>query len=71
MVKENISSGEDDIYDDQDSSITRTESKFKKIFKDAGLVIVKEEVQRGFPLHLGLFKVKAFALRPEVWSAGN
>ena len=71
MVKENLSSGEEDIYEDQDSSVTRTESKFKKIFKDAGLVIVKQEVQRGFPPHLGLFKVKTFALRPEAWSASN
>lgn len=71
MVKENLSSAEEDIYDDNDSSVTRTESKFKRIFKDAGLVIVKQVVQKGFPLHLGLFKVKAFALRPEAWSASK
>ena len=32
---------------------------------------MKEEVQRGFPARLGLFKVKTFALRPEGWSAGG
>lgn len=69
IVKENLASGTEDIFDDQDSSVTRTEAKFKKLFKEAGLVIVKEEVQRGFPANLGLFKVKAFALRPEGWPA--
>ncbi|KAF8477404.1 alpha-N-methyltransferase NTM1 [Kalaharituber pfeilii] len=64
IVKENIASGPDDIYDPQDSSVTRTEAKFKKLFKEAGLVIVREEVMRGVPPKLGLYKVKTFALRP-------
>ncbi|RPB28685.1 hypothetical protein L211DRAFT_818549 [Terfezia boudieri ATCC MYA-4762] len=71
IVKENIASGAEDIFDDQDNSVTRTEAKFKKLFKEAGLVVVKEEIQRGFPSSLGLFKVKTFALRPESWVAGG
>lgn len=66
IVKENIASGNEDVFDDQDSSVTRTEAKFKKLFMEAGLVVVKEEVQKGFPSSLGLFKVKTFALRTKI-----
>lgn len=71
IVKENLASGAEDIFDDQDSSVTRTEVKFKRLFKEAGLVVMKEEIQRGFPQSLGLFKVKTFALRPEGWTTGG
>ncbi|KAI5789720.1 alpha-N-methyltransferase NTM1 [Peziza echinospora] len=63
IVKENIATGTD-IFDDQDSSVTRTEEKFKQLFEEAELVIVKQELQRGFPPKLGLFAVKCFALKP-------
>ena len=55
----------DDVYDELDSSVTRSERKFKRIFGEAGLRIVREEVQRGFPRGLGLFPVKMWALRPK------
>lgn len=60
FVKENISSIEN-LFDDQDKSWTRTERSFQRIFKDAGLVIVKSSLQHGFPKEL--FKVKLWALK--------
>lgn len=65
VVKENMSSDpwKRDIYDDEDSSVTRSDEKFQKLFKEAGLKIVAMEVQRGFPKEL--FPVRMYALRPE------
>lgn len=61
VVKENLSTGED-VYDETDSSVTRTDEKFKQIFSDAGLKLVASEVQRGMPK--GLYEVRAYALQP-------
>ncbi|KAF1958705.1 hypothetical protein CC80DRAFT_17687 [Byssothecium circinans] len=65
VVKENMSTAlyERDIYDDQDSSVTRSDGKFRELFKQAGLKVVATEVQKGFPK--GLFPVRIYALRPE------
>lgn len=64
VVKENISSNVEgkDIFDEQDSSVTRTDENWRKIFKDAGLVLLKTELQTGFPKHL--FPVRFYGLRP-------
>lgn len=40
----------------------RTEEKFKGLFKEAGLKIVKTELQRGFPREL--YPVRTWALQP-------
>ncbi|KAK9761253.1 hypothetical protein K7432_013969 [Basidiobolus ranarum] len=54
-VKENLTvSGY--IVDEEDSSVTRSEEILKSLFKRAGLRIIKEETQMGFPA--GLFTVK-------------
>ncbi|KAF2021787.1 hypothetical protein BU24DRAFT_362609 [Aaosphaeria arxii CBS 175.79] len=65
VVKENMSAtiNDSDIYDDEDSSVTRSDTNFRRLFKEAGLKIVAEEVQRGFPK--GLFTVRMYALQPE------
>ncbi len=60
-VKENISLP-DLVFDEQDSSWTRSDSKFKDIFHKAGLKIVKEAYQDNFPPEL--FKVKMYLLSP-------
>lgn len=64
LVKENMSTNKDgiDIFDVEDSSVTRTDQKFRKIFEEAGLLIFKTEVQPGFPKQL--FPVRCYALRP-------
>ncbi|KAJ5362084.1 hypothetical protein N7541_002928 [Penicillium brevicompactum] len=67
VVKENQStdpSGKD-MYDDVDSSVTRTDLKFKEIFQAAGMDIVKSEMQTGFPKQYKLLPVKMYALRPK------
>jgi len=67
VVKENISTHElgEDIYDVVDSSVTRSDAKFRCIFEQAGLKIVKTELQTGFPRILGLYPVRMYALRPK------
>lgn len=64
VVKENISTNAEgkDIFDEQDSSVTRTDENWRQIFKEAGLVLLKTELQTGFPKHL--FPVRFYALRP-------
>ena len=66
VLKENNSTDPDgkDIYDEVDSSVTRTDETFRRIFKDAGLNLIKAEEQLGFPRHLGLLPVRSYALRP-------
>ncbi|KAL8387897.1 hypothetical protein RB595_009593 [Gaeumannomyces hyphopodioides] len=61
VVKENLSSSEDDLFDKLDSSVTRRDSKFLALFEAAGLQVMRTEIQRGMPK--GLFQVKSYALR--------
>lgn len=65
MVKENLSTDAwgEDIFDDADSSVTRSDEKFRQLFEEAGLKIVKMDLQTGFPK--SLFPVKMYALRPK------
>lgn len=66
VLKENISTDSEgrDIYDEVDSSVTRTDETFRRIFKAAGLNLIKAEEQLGFPRDLGLLPVRSYALRP-------
>lgn len=70
VVKENTSKsiklGGDgkDVYDEDDSSVTRSEDKLLKLFDEAALNVLAQETQRGFPRSLGLFPVRTYALRP-------
>lgn len=65
VVKENLSSDifKQDIYDDEDSSVTRSDDKFRALFEQAGLKIVETKLQTGFPKEL--FPVRMYALKPE------
>jgi protein N-terminal methyltransferase len=65
VVKENLSTDirHRDVYDEEDSSVTRSDEKFRKLFKDAGLKIVTTELQRGMPKEL--YPVRIYALKPE------
>lgn len=64
VVKENLSNHHlgEDVFDELDSSVTRTDEKFRALFTKAGLKIVATELQRGMPK--GLFEVRAYALQP-------
>jgi len=60
VIKENITrSGF--ILDKGDASITRSEDHLKCIFAAAGLEVVKEKLQSGFPKQI--FLVRMYALR--------
>lgn len=65
VVKENLSTDawNKDIYDEVDSSVTRSDVKFRELFAKAGLRIVADELQRGFPRDL--FPVRMYALKPQ------
>lgn len=67
VLKENLSTDPQgqDMYDDVDSSVTRTDSKFKQIFMAAGMDVIKSEIQTGFPKQFKLLPVKSYALRPK------
>ncbi|EPX72666.1 methyltransferase implicated in translation [Schizosaccharomyces octosporus yFS286] len=61
-IKENVSSFTES-FDKEDSSVTRTDDSFRKIFQMANLVIIAESLQHGFPDEL--YPVKMFALVPK------
>lgn len=62
IVKENISR-DGFILDRDDTSITRTDLQYRQIFDRAGLKLVAEKLQTGFPKQL--FPVRMWALRPK------
>ncbi|KAL2369741.1 DUF858 domain-containing protein [Blastomyces gilchristii SLH14081] len=65
VLKENLNSDTaNDYYDAVDSTVTRTESKFKKLFAEAGLKVLRSEEQSGMPQRLQLLPIRLWALRP-------
>lgn len=65
VVKENLSTSisDEDIFDDVDSSVTRSDVNFRAIFEAANLKIVASEIQKGFPKDL--YPVRIYALQPK------
>ncbi|KAL2262515.1 hypothetical protein VTK26DRAFT_1095 [Humicola hyalothermophila] len=63
VVKENNSTGGKDEFDELDSSVTREDRSFRRIFDQAGLRLVRVELQRGFEA-MGLLPVRMYALKP-------
>ncbi|KAI0887372.1 alpha-N-methyltransferase NTM1 [Annulohypoxylon maeteangense] len=63
VVKENLSTTTVDLFDEMDSSVTRRDETFRRIFEDAGLSIVRTELQNGFPHDL--YPVRMYALKPK------
>ncbi|KAF2397425.1 hypothetical protein EJ06DRAFT_514818 [Trichodelitschia bisporula] len=68
VVKENLSTDEQgrDVFDEVDSSVTRTDAKWRSLFERAEYRVCMAEVQRGLPREL--YPVKAYALRPVGWA---
>jgi protein N-terminal methyltransferase len=64
LVKENISSAPagEDMFWEEDSSVTRSDANFRACFEEAGLVVVRTQLQTGFPKVL--LSVRMYALRP-------
>ncbi|KAG4419794.1 hypothetical protein IFR04_007104 [Cadophora malorum] len=63
VVKENLSTSGEDLFDELDSSVTRCDQKFRDIFEKAGLKIKKTEIQKGLPKEL--YPVRIYALIPD------
>ncbi|KAK9363798.1 alpha-N-methyltransferase NTM1 [Lipomyces starkeyi] len=63
FVKENNTSTLMDEFDNTDSSVTRADQSFRRIFDEAGLELLEAEVQQGLPQ--GLYPVRSYALRPK------
>jgi protein N-terminal methyltransferase len=63
VVKENMSTepDESDIFDETDSSVTRSDGKFRDLFAQAGLKVIAAELQRGMPKEL--YPVRTYALQ--------
>ncbi|RSL73615.1 hypothetical protein CEP53_000711 [Fusarium sp. AF-6] len=70
VVKENLSTWGADKFDETDGSVTREDTKFQALFKQAGLDIIKAEIQRGFPVvgNRQLLPLKMYALRASTGS---
>ncbi|KAK4174402.1 alpha-N-methyltransferase NTM1 [Triangularia setosa] len=64
VVKENNSTSGKDDFDELDSSVTREDTTFRRIFKEANLKLVQVELQKGFQSS-GLLPVRMYALKPE------
>ncbi|KAI0014083.1 alpha-N-methyltransferase NTM1 [Xylariaceae sp. FL0662B] len=62
-VKENVSTAGRDLFDQEDSTVTRQDEKFRQIFETAGLRIIRTELQHGFPHEL--YPVRMYALKPK------
>lgn len=67
IVKENIyvdpsdPDGDNFLFDPEDSSVTRSHKCFLRIFEQAGLNLIQQEIQRGFDPDL--YKVHFYALQ--------
>ncbi|KAI5970736.1 hypothetical protein CANMA_000155 [Candida margitis] len=62
IVKENIAPVED-IFDETDSSVTRTDKKFRELFTEAGLKLIASDVQKGLPKEL--YPVRMYCLKAQ------
>lgn len=60
IVKENIAPN-DDIFDETDSSVTRTDAKFRQLFIEAGFKLIASDVQKGLPKEL--YPVRMYCLK--------
>ncbi|KAJ6440044.1 HMG box-containing protein [Purpureocillium lavendulum] len=66
VIKENLSTTDGDVFDDVDSSVTRQDETFRRIFEEAGLKLVRTDLQHGFPEvpPITLLPVRMNALKP-------
>uniref|UniRef100_A0A7I4YQI8 Alpha N-terminal protein methyltransferase 1 n=1 Tax=Haemonchus contortus TaxID=6289 RepID=A0A7I4YQI8_HAECO len=62
VFKDNLSAQQESEFDCEDYSWTRPEALVLELFDRAGLRVVAENLQTGFPS--GMYKVKMFALKP-------
>ncbi|EDO17202.1 hypothetical protein Kpol_1035p14 [Vanderwaltozyma polyspora DSM 70294] len=61
VVKENNTTNDHD-FDPDDSSVTRSDNKFKELFEQSGLKLIATDRQKGLPQEL--YPVRMYALKP-------
>ncbi|GJN75016.1 hypothetical protein PLICBS_009112 [Purpureocillium lilacinum] len=66
VIKENLSTTDVDVFDDEDSSLVSPDATFRRIFEEAGLSLVRTDLQRGLPEvpPVTLLPVRMYALKP-------
>ena len=52
FIKENVALHDLPAFDDSDSSMVRSRTQFEELFEEAGLKIISQEYQEGFPEEL-------------------
>ncbi|KAG0667942.1 Alpha N-terminal protein methyltransferase 1 [Maudiozyma exigua] len=62
IIKENNTPSNHDDFDDTDSSVTRSDTKFKELFEKSGLKLIATDRQKGLPKEL--YPVRMYALKP-------
>lgn len=60
VVKEN-NAPDEDVFDEADSSVTRSDESFRRLFEAAGYRLIAVEVQKGLPREL--YPVRQYALK--------
>ncbi|SMN19256.1 similar to Saccharomyces cerevisiae YBR261C TAE1 AdoMet-dependent proline methyltransferase [Maudiozyma saulgeensis] len=63
IIKENNTPSNEDDFDSTDSSVTRSDSKFKELFEKSGLKLIATDRQKGLPKEL--YPVRMYALKPQ------
>ncbi|CCD23500.1 N-terminal protein methyltransferase NDAI_0B04650 [Naumovozyma dairenensis CBS 421] len=63
IVKENNTPSNQDDFDPEDSSVTRSDKKFKELFEKSGLKLIATDRQKGLPEEL--YPVRMYALKPK------
>lgn len=62
VIKENNAPTED-VFDEEDSSKTRSDQSFRRIFAQAGWKLLATDLQKGMPREL--YPIRMYALKPE------
>ena len=62
VIKENNTNDDDDLFDPEDSSKTRADKTFRKLFQQGGWKLIATDLQKGVPKEL--FPIRMYALKP-------
>ena len=62
-IKENLTRKEDYVVDEEDSSVTRSDRLYRKLFEEAGFRVRLEQLQSDFPRGLYPVKMLSFHLK--------
>ncbi|KAG7882274.1 hypothetical protein KL925_001585 [Ogataea polymorpha] len=61
VIKENNVNGDEDVYDPEDSSKTRSDKNFRRLFEKAGWKLIATDLQKGVPKEL--YPIRMYALK--------